>query len=135
MNASWLKNVDVHTALWWSKVLSWGWSAWAGAASFLDAQGAALNDLSLKTLLGSIGLLAGDHLDEAEATGLLGMWVKHDLALLNLTVLLKETGDLSLGETWVDTSNEEVGSWVDGAIVLATGWWSTFVLWSTWWAC
>lgn len=110
------------TSLWWSKVLAWGWGTWAGAASLLDAQGATLNDLTLKTLLGSVSLLAGDHLDESEATGLLGVWVKHDLALLDLTVLLEKTSDLGFGETWVDASNEQVRPWVDGAIVLtATG--------------
>lgn len=125
------------TSLWWSKVLSWSWGTWAGAASLLDAQSAALNDLTLKTLLGSIGLLAGNHLDEPEAAGLLGVWVKHDLALLNLAVLLEKTSDLSLGETWVDASNEQVRSRVDGAIVwaAATGWWSAVVLWATWWTC
>ena len=126
------------TSLWWSKVLSWSWGAWAGAASLLDAQGAALDNLTLEALLGGIGLLSGNHLDESEATGLLGVWVKHDLALLNLTVLLEKTSDLSLGETWVDTSNKQVRSWVGGTIVWAaatTGWWSAVVLWATWWAC
>lgn len=125
------------TSLWWSKVLSWGWGTWTGAASLLDAQSAALNDLTLKTLLGSIGLLAGNHLDESKTTGLLGVWVKHDLALLNLTVLLEKTSDLGLGETWVDTSHEQVRPWVDGAIILTTttGWWSAVVLWAAWWTC
>ena len=130
-------SLDVLTSLWWSKVLSWSWGTWTGAASLLDTQSAAFNDLTLKTLLGSIGLLAGNHLDESKTTGLLGVWVKHDLALLNLTVLLEKTSDFGLGETWVNTSHEQVRPWVDSAIILTatTGWWSAVVLWATWWTC
>jgi hypothetical protein len=77
----------------------------------------------LKTLLCSIGLLSADHLDEAEAAGLLRVRVKHDLTFLDLAVFLEETGDLSLGQTGVDASDEEVGTRVDCAVIC----WSTTV--------
>ena len=102
----------------WSKVLARGWGTRAGTTSLLDAQGTAFNNLTLKTILGGIGLLSGHHLDEAKATRLLAVGVKHDLALLDITVFLKETSDLLLGKTRVDTGDEEVGAWVDCTIIL-----------------
>jgi hypothetical protein len=124
--------MSLLTSLWWTKVLARSRGAWAGAASLLNAQGAALDDLALEALLGSIGLLCGDHLDESEATRLLGVWIKHDLALLDLTILLEQASDLGLGETWVDAGDEQVRSRVHGAIVLRRR--STVVLWATGWA-
>jgi hypothetical protein len=47
----------------------------------------------LETLLGSVGLISSNHLDETKATGLLGVWIKHDLALLDITIFLEETSD------------------------------------------
>jgi hypothetical protein len=105
-------------SLWWTKVLARGWGTRAGTTSLLDAQGSTFNDLTLKTILGSISLLSSDHLDEAKATRLLGMGIKHDLAFLNIAVFLEETSDLLLGETRVDTGDEEVGAWVDCAVIL-----------------
>ena len=105
-------------SLWWAKVFAWGRSTWAGTTSLLNAQGAAFDNLALKTFLGGISLLGSDHFDETKTTRLLGMWVKHDLALLNITIFLEETSDLCLGETRMNTGNEEVGAWVDCAIVL-----------------
>lgn len=102
----------------WTKVLARGWGTRSGTTSLLDAQGTALNDLALKTILGSIGLLSGHHLDEAKATRLLGMGIKHDLALLDITVFLEETSNLLLRKARVDTSDEEVGAWVDCTIIL-----------------
>lgn len=118
------------TSLWWTKVFSWSWSTWTGTTSLLNAQSTSLNDLTLETLLGSIRLFASDHLDETEATRFLGVWVKHDLALLNITVLLKETSDLLLGKTWVNARNKKVRTWVDSAVILrwssaAVSWWAT----------
>ena len=46
------------------------------------------------------------------------MGVLHDLALLNLAILLEEAGDLSLGKLGVDTSDEEVGAGVDRTIFI-----------------
>jgi hypothetical protein len=46
------------------------------------------------------------------------MRVQHDLALLDITILLEETGYLSLGKARMDTSDEEVRTRVDGAIIL-----------------
>jgi hypothetical protein len=113
-------------SFWWAKVFAWRGSARPGTASLLDAQGATFNDLTLKTFLGSVGLLSSDHLHETEATGLLGMGIKHDLALLDIAIFLKETSDLSLGETRVNTGDEQVGAWVNSAIILGR---ATIVLW------
>ncbi len=105
-------------SLWWTKVLARGWGTWAGTTSLLDAQGSTLNNLTLKTILSGIGLLSSDHLDEAEATRLFGVGIKHDLTLLDITVFLKETSDLLLGKARVNASDEEVGAWVDSTIIL-----------------
>lgn len=106
------------TALGWAKILARSRRTRAGTTSLLDAEGATLNHLTLETLLGRIGLLGCDHLDEAEATGLATMRILHDLALLNLAVLLKEARDLSFLETRMDTSDEKIGARVDGAIII-----------------
>jgi hypothetical protein len=108
-----------------TEVLARGRRARAGTTSLLDAQSAAFNDLALKTLLGGIGLLSSDHLDETKATRLLGMGIKHDLALLDITVFLEETSNFGLSETRVDAGDEEVGAWVDRAVILRS---SAFVL-------
>lgn len=85
-----------HTTLGWAKVLSWSRSTRTRASSLFDAQGAALNDLTLKTFLGRIGLLSSHHLDKAKTTRLLGMRVKHDLALFNIAILFKVASHLGL---------------------------------------
>jgi hypothetical protein len=72
----------------------------------------------LKAILGGIGLLGGHHLDEAKATRLFGVGIKHDLALLDITVFLEETSDFLLGKARVDTGDEEVGAWVDCTVIL-----------------
>ena len=102
----------------WTKVLARGWGTRTGTTSLLDAQGSALNDLTLKTILGGISLLRSDHLDETKTARLLRMGIKHDLALLDITVFLEETGDFLLGKARVDTSDEEVGARVDSTIIL-----------------
>jgi len=90
-----------------------------GTAGFLDAQGATLDDLALETLLGGIGHVRSNHLHESKPTRLLGVGIAHDLALLNLAVLLEEARNLSLGQLGVDASDEKVGSRVDGAVITA----------------
>jgi len=45
------------------------------------------------------------------------MGIKHDLALLDITIFLEETGNLCLGETGMDAGNKQVGAWVDCAII------------------
>jgi hypothetical protein len=105
-------------SLGWTKVLARGWGTWAGTTSLLDAQGSTLNNLTLKTILGRISLLSSDHLNEAEATRLLGVGVKHDLALLDITVFLKETSDLLLRKARVNARDEEVGAWIDCTVIL-----------------
>jgi len=106
-------------SLWWTKVLARGWCTRTGTTGLLNAQGSTLNDLTLKSLLGSVGLLSSDHLYETEATGLFGVRIKHDLAFLDVTILLEETSDFLLVEARVDASDKEVGAWVDRAIILS----------------
>jgi hypothetical protein len=112
------KGQELLASLRWTKVLARGWGTRTGTTSFLDAQGTTLDNLTLKTILGGIGLLGGHHLDEAKATRLLSVGIKHDLALLNITVFLEETGNLLLGKARVDTGDEEVGAWVDCTVIL-----------------
>jgi len=81
---------------------------------------------TLETLLGCIGLLSCDHLDEAEAARLLGVRVTHDVALLDLSVLFKETRHLLFTERGMDTGDEEVGAGVAAALVI--------LAWLWWWA-
>ena len=112
-------------SLWWSEVLARGRSTGAGSTSLLDAQGTTFNNLTLKTLLGSISLISGNHLDETKATRFLSVGIKHDLALLNITVLLEKAGHFLLRETRMDASDEQVGTRVDGTIILG---WATVTL-------
>ena len=72
----------------------------------------------MEALLGGVGLVRCDHLDEAEATRLLGVGVTHDLALLDLAVLLKEARNLLLGQTGMNAGDEQVRSGVDGTIII-----------------
>jgi len=84
----------------------------------------------LKTLLGSISLVGGDHLNETEATRFTSVWITHDVALLDITIFLEKAGHFLLGKTWVDTSDEKVGAWVDSTIILSA-WRTTVLLGST----
>jgi hypothetical protein len=83
-------------------------------------------DLTLEALLSCISLVRGDHLDETEATRLLCVRVAHNVTLLDLAILLEETGDLLLGERGMDASDEEVGARVAAAwvvvILVALSW-------------
>jgi hypothetical protein len=67
-------------------------------------------DLTLKALLGRVSLLSGNHLNETKAARVLCVRVAHDVALLDLAILLEETGDLFLGERGVDARHEQVGA-------------------------
>ena len=69
-------------------------------------------DFALQALLGSVCLVGGDHLDEAKPTRLLGVRVAHDVALLDLAILLEEASNLFFGQRGVDTSDEQVGALV-----------------------
>lgn len=104
------------TSLGWSKVFSWSWRSGTASPGLLNAQGSTLEDLALQALLSAIGLLKSGHLDESESTGLLGVRVQHDLALLNLTILGEETGYVIFSKTRMDSSHEEVGTSVGGTI-------------------
>jgi hypothetical protein len=44
--------------------------------------------------------------------------VKHDRAVIDITVLLEQTRDIRLSQARVDTSDEEVGARVDGTLIL-----------------
>ena len=106
------------TTLGRTKVLARGGRTGSSTTGLLDAESATFDGLTLKTLLSGISLVGGDHLDEAEATGLPGVGILHDLALLDLTILLEEAGDLGLLKTRVDAGDEEVGTRVDGTVVI-----------------
>ena len=117
------------TALGRSVVLARSRRTRAGTASLLDAQRPALVNLALQSLLGGISLIGRDHLDEAEATRLLGVGILHDIALLDFSVLAEKTSYLLLGQAGVDAGDEQVGAGIAGAfvlIVLAALWrWTT----------
>jgi hypothetical protein len=49
------------------------------------------------------------------------MRVKHNGTLLNISILLKETRNLSFRETGMDASHEEVGARVAGRGILIIG--------------
>lgn len=82
------------TALGRAKVLARSRSARTSTAGLLNAESAAFNDFTAQTLQGSVGHVGGDHLHEAEAARLAGMGILHDLALLDLAVLLEKAGNL-----------------------------------------
>jgi hypothetical protein len=69
-----------------------------------------LVDFTLKTLLGGVSLIRCDHLDKAKATRLLCVRITHDVALLHLAILLKETRHFLFRERGVDARDEEVGA-------------------------
>jgi hypothetical protein len=100
-----------------TEVLSGCRSARTAATRLLDAQGTALDDLALEALLGCVGLLGSNHVDEAEATGLLGVGVQHDRAVIDITVLLEETRNVGFGQAWVDASDEQVGAAIKGTFL------------------
>lgn len=106
----------ILTALRRTVVLARSGCAGTGTAGLLDAQRPALVDLALQTLLGSVSLLRGDHLDETEAARLLRVRVAHDVALLDFTILLEETCDLVLGQRWMNAGDEEVGALITALI-------------------
>ena len=105
-------------SLWWTEVLAGGWCTWAGTTSLLNAQGSTFNKLTLESLLGSISLLSSDHVNETEATRLLGVGIKHDRAVFHVAVLLKETRDVRLSQTGVNASDEKVGTSVASSFLL-----------------
>lgn len=111
------------TSLGRAVVLARGGCTWARTTSLLDAECPALVNLALQTLLGGVSLVRRHHLDEAEAARLLGVRVAHDVALLDLAVLLKETCDLLLAERGVDAGDEQVGARVAALVVLLPALW------------
>lgn len=108
---------NVLTSLRGTKVFARSRSSGSAATSLLDAQGSALKDFTLQALLGAIGLLQSGHLDESESTRLLGVGIKHDLALLDLTVLGEKTSHIVLGEARVDAGDKQVRTGVSSTRV------------------
>jgi hypothetical protein len=49
--------------------------------------------------------------------------IAHDVTLLYLAILLKETGDLFFAESRMDTSHKEVGARVAALIVILPALW------------
>lgn len=114
----------MRTSLGRAKVLAGGRGSGSGATGLLNAQSTAFVDLALETRLGSVGLLASGHVDETKATRLTGVRIAHDAASVDITVLLKETANLLLGQARVDSGNEKVGARVGSLFLLFTGHWS-----------
>ena len=112
--------MGLRTALGRTEVLARGRSARTSPTSFLNAQGTTFNHLSLQGLLGRISLIGSDHLDKPEATRFLGVRVKHDGAVLDLSIFLKQAGNFLLGETRVNAGDEEIRSGVAGRIITTT---------------
>ena len=108
------------TSLGRAEVLARGRGSGSGATSLLNAQSAALVDFALETRLGSVGLLASDHVDETEAARLAGVGVAHNAASLDITVLLEQATDLLLSQTGVDAGNEKVGAGVGSFFLVLT---------------
>ena len=75
-------------------------------------------NFSLQSLLGIIGLLSSNHLDEAEAARLLGVGVAHDVALLDIAILLEETRDFVLSESRVNAGDKQVGARVAALVII-----------------
>ena len=50
------------------------------------------------------------------------MGIAHDVALLNLAILLEKTGDLLFGKTGMDSCHEEVGARVASTRVFILVW-------------
>jgi len=92
--------------------------SWSGSAGLLDAQSPILMDFALKTFLGGISHVRSHHLDEAEASGLPSVRVAHDIALLDVAILLEQTSDLILGKAGMDSGDEEVRAGVARVVVL-----------------
>lgn len=49
------------------------------------------------------------------------MGITHDLALLDLAVLLEHLGDLGLAQAGMDASDKEVRAGVDGSVIIVSG--------------
>jgi hypothetical protein len=116
--SSHLKELSQHTSLRRTEVLAGRGRTRTSAAGLFNAHSAAFDDLALEAFPGSLSLFRGNHFNESESTRFLGVRVSHDLAFLNLTILFKHLGDLSLRQTRMDTSDEEVGAGVNGTIVI-----------------
>jgi hypothetical protein len=108
----------LHTSLGGTKVFARGGRAGTGAAGLFNAERTTVDNLALKTVLSSIGLIGRDHLDEAEAARLLAVRVAHNLTLLNLAVLFKHARHLGLGQAGVDAGHEEVRSGVNCTVII-----------------
>ena len=107
----------IHTSLGRSEVLSRSWSPGPGASSLLNAESTTLELLALESFLGGIGLFRGSHLDKAKTARFFGVRVAHDLALLDLAILLEETVDFGLSQFGMNAGDEQVRTGVHGTIV------------------
>lgn len=116
------------TSLRWTKVFAWGGCPWLRATSLFDAQGAALVDFALKSVLGCIGLVRRDHLDETKTARFTGVWVTHDAAGLDISIFLKKALNLLLGKARVNASDEKVGASVGRVFFSSTRLRSTFAV-------
>jgi hypothetical protein len=46
------------------------------------------------------------------------VWIPHDVAFLDLTIFLEQLSNISLGQTRMDASDEEVSARVHGTFVI-----------------
>lgn len=109
---------ELLTTLGGSKVFAGGRGARAATTSLLNAESTALDDLTLQTFLGSVGLFRSHHFDESEATRFLGVRVDHDRAALDITIFLEKTRNVGLGQTGVNAGDEKVGASVDRTLLI-----------------
>ncbi len=105
-----VREAQWRTSLRWTEVFAWSRRTRPAATRLLDAQCPAFMNLALQCLLGGVGLCCRHHLNEPEATALAGVWILHDVALLDGTVLAEECLDFILGQLGVNAGDEEIGA-------------------------
>jgi hypothetical protein len=84
----------------------------------LDAQGAALKELSLQSFFSTVGLLQSSHLNETETARFSCVWVNHNLALEDIAVFREKTRDVFLSQARVNSHNKQVCT---GVLALSGG--------------
>lgn len=121
----WIIGAECRTSLGWPEVFARSGRTRPRATSFLNAQSPAFVHLALQGFLCGVCFFCSNHLNEAEAARLAGVWVTHYVAFFHLAVLLKQTGNLSLRETWVDAGDEEIRAGVESILRRTIiGWWT-----------
>jgi hypothetical protein len=117
---SWVMRIEkaIFTALGRAKIFARGGRARLAATSLLDAQRTTLDHLTGQAVLRLVSPITGGHLDEAEATAVLGVGIAHDVAGFDVTILLEERRELSLVDARMDACHEEIRALVPGRFVV-----------------